>query len=186
MILDHVLVTESPKMRRFVFVFFGFLLALTGCALPEPASGELPEVRADELEKALDDQKGKVVLVDFWATWCPPCRERFPHFVKTHEKYAGKGLTCMSVSLDNDGPGDGRADKQKVINFLKKHGAKFPNYLLANYQKDAVKVGRRFGLEGSIPFVALFDKTGKKVWDREQKELTDEELDKLIESELAK
>ena len=176
-------------MRRLVIL--GILLVLSvGCAKPKPppvASGpvELTEVRADGLEVALDERKGKVVLVDFWATWCGPCRERFPHFVETSNKYADKGLVCMSVSQDNDGPG-GRPNKQAVLDYLKSHGAGFPNYLLTDYRTDAERVGRRFGLEGSIPFMALFDKTGKKVWDREEKELSDRELDRLIESELAR
>ena len=180
-------------MRRLVLL--GLLLAplaaiAFGCAKPTSlpvATGPvaLVEVRADGLNAALDERKGQVVLVDFWATWCPPCRARFPHFVETHNKYMDKGLACMSVSLDNDGPGT-PTDKEKVLDFLKAKGASFPNFLLVDYAKDAVQVGRRFGLEGGIPFVALFDKTGKKVWDRGQKELSDRELDKLIESELAK
>ena len=174
-------------MRRLVFLG-PFLAVAVGCAKSPPvASGpvELTETRAAGLEAALDERKGKVVLVDFWATWCGPCRERFPHFVETHNKYADKGLVCVSVSLDHEGP-RGRADELRVLDFLKAHGAGFPNYLLDDYRKDAVRVGRRFGFAGSLPFVALFDKTGKKVWDREQEEISDRELDKRIEAELTK
>jgi thiol-disulfide isomerase/thioredoxin len=180
-------------MRRLVIL--GLLLAtailVASCAQStNPAvlsSGEVELREADiaALETAMDERKGKVVLVDFWATWCGPCRARFPHFVETHKKFADKGLVCMSVSCDNFGP-SGQAEPKEVLEFLKSKGATFPNFLLLRAQKNVEGVGRRFGFEGSLPFVALFGKDGEKVWDSEQKNLKDSQLDKLIEAELAK
>lgn len=157
-----------------------------GCAQPKPlpvATGpvEVTEVRADGLERALDERKGKVVLVDFWATFCPPCRERFPHFVETQNKYADKGLACMSVSMDKLWRGSYRP--ANVLTFLQENGASLPNFVATG---DEQKIRDRFGLRDSIPFMALFNKAGRKVWDWGQEKLNDDELDKLIESELAK
>lgn len=154
-------------MRR--LVLFGVLLALgTGCAVfTRPAASEpvdLAEVRADGLEAALDAQKGKVVLVDFWATWCGPCVKKFPHFVETNKRYKSKGLACVSVSMDKEGPAK-EYDKGSVLDFLKAKGAAFPDYVLLDYKEDAAKIEGRFGLEGGVPFVALFGKDGRKVWD---------------------
>lgn len=175
-------------MRR--LVLFGVLLALgTGCAVfTRPAASEpvdLTEVRADGLEAALDERKGKVVLVNFWATWCGPCVKKFPHFVETNKRHKGKGLVCVSVSMDKEGPAK-EYDKENVLNFLKAKGAGFPNYVLLDYKDAAAKIGRRFGLAGGVPFMALFGKDGKKVWDSEAKALKDDGLDRLIEAELAK
>src|SRR5262245_60465530 len=79
------------------------------------------EVRAPELEKFLKDQKGKVVLIDCWATWCAPCVKKFPHFVETHKKYADKGLVCVSLSLDKFT--EDEFNRDKVLKFLKEKGA---------------------------------------------------------------
>jgi thiol-disulfide isomerase/thioredoxin len=51
----------------------------------------------------LSDHKGKVVLVDFWATWCPPCRKVIPHLAELHKKYRKKGLVVVGVSVDHAG-----------------------------------------------------------------------------------
>jgi thiol-disulfide isomerase/thioredoxin len=52
----------------------------------------------------LSDQKGKVVLIDFWATWCGPCRMAIPHLIELQKEYKGKGLQVVGVSLDQQGP----------------------------------------------------------------------------------
>src|SRR6516165_7654652 len=51
----------------------------------------------------LSDFKGKVIILDFWATWCPPCRAEIPGFVAIQKKYADKGLTVVGVSVDQQG-----------------------------------------------------------------------------------
>ncbi len=52
---------------------------------------------------SLSDFKGKVVLIDFWATWCEPCREEMPGLLKLHEKFKAKGFTVLGVSMDEEG-----------------------------------------------------------------------------------
>ena len=51
----------------------------------------------------LSDFKGKVVLLDFWATWCPPCREEIPELVQLQRQYASRGFTVLGVALDDEG-----------------------------------------------------------------------------------
>lgn len=52
---------------------------------------------------SLSDYRGKVVILDFWATWCPPCRQEIPGYIKLYEKYKQQGLEIVGVSLDQDG-----------------------------------------------------------------------------------
>jgi thiol-disulfide isomerase/thioredoxin len=56
----------------------------------------------------LSDFKGKVILLNFWATWCPPCRAEIPGFVALQTKYADKGFSVIGVSLDLQDPGGGK------------------------------------------------------------------------------
>lgn len=94
-----------------------------------------------------DDFGGKVVLVDFWATWCPPCRAEIPHLVETYGKLREKGLEIVGVSLDE--PRGIKVDK--VRQFLKEQQVAWPN-VYAN----AVAIANQFGVE-AIPAPFLID-----------------------------
>ena len=161
--------------------------AVTPAADPKPEPKKtvvtVEEARYATLDKAVADQKGKVVLVDFWATWCPPCVKKFPTVVALHGAYKDNGLAVVSVSLDKGKRG---YKLEKVLDFLADKGATFPNYVVADAATDGKDISKRFGLDGSIPHLALFDKTGARVWDSTSKPLGDKELKTLIETELAK
>lgn len=70
---------------------------------------------------SLDNQQGRVVLLDFWATWCGPCKEELPHIQKIVQRFQGQPLVVLSVSLDTD--------QAKWQAFIEQHGMTWPQYL---------------------------------------------------------
>ena len=76
-------------------------LRVTSAEHPLAPEFSLPELTGQKLK--LSDYRGKVVLLDFWATWCEPCREEIPHFVELQNKFGDQGLQIIGVSMD-DGP----------------------------------------------------------------------------------
>jgi thiol-disulfide isomerase/thioredoxin len=116
-----------------------------------PAAVTLEVVNKKGYEAALKAKKGKVVVVDVWADWCIPCKEEFPHLVELHKRYAGDGLACVSVSLDD-------ADKKATpLAFLQRKGAAFANYLLDEPTTEWQKL---FDINGP-PAVFVYDRDGK-------------------------
>jgi thiol-disulfide isomerase/thioredoxin len=122
---------------------------------------ELVQCRFDKVEKALTAAKGKVVLVDCWARWCPPCIESFPKLVEKHEKYGPKGLVCMSVSIDS---GRNAYNPTQVHAFLKEKKATFQNFYLTDLRGDGAAMDARLGQFDSIPHAILFNKKGEMIW----------------------
>lgn len=66
----------------------------------------------------LADYRGKVLLIDFWATWCVPCRVEIPHFIELQKKYASRGFSVIGISMDDDA--------KPVVPFVKKYGMNYP------------------------------------------------------------
>lgn len=98
----------------------------------------------------LSSLKGKVVLVDFWASWCGPCRRESPNVVALYDKFNKKGFEVFSVSLDKD--------KQRWIDAIKEDNLKWPYHVsdLGQWQSVVVK---QFGISG-IPFTIIVDRQG--------------------------
>lgn len=94
--------------------------------------------------------KGKVVLIDFWATWCGPCRAEFPNVKKAFEKYHDKGFDIIGISLDED--------KDKVAAYLKENGVAWPQFYDGKGWEN--KLAAKYGIR-SIPATFLIDADGK-------------------------
>jgi thiol-disulfide isomerase/thioredoxin len=97
---------------------------------------------------SLDDLQGKVVLLDFWATWCGPCREALPHMRKIAKSFEGQPLVVLSVSLDTD--------EQKWKDFIAKNGMVWPQYLDGGFTGP---VARMFAVN-AIPHTFTIDSDG--------------------------
>jgi thiol-disulfide isomerase/thioredoxin len=97
---------------------------------------------------SMDDLKGKVVLLDFWATWCGPCRAALPHMQKIAKKFEGEPLVVLSVSLDQD--------EQKWKDFIAKNGMTWPQYLDGGFTGP---VARMFAVN-AIPHTFTIDADG--------------------------
>jgi len=117
----------------------------------------LQAVDLTSFQRILGMHKGKVVLVDFWATWCEPCKELFPHTVEVSRKYAAKDLTVVTMSFD-DGADD--EDKASALKFLTESKAGTTVNLISSLDTatsfDAYKIPG-----GAIPFFQLYDREGK-------------------------
>jgi cytochrome c biogenesis protein CcmG/thiol:disulfide interchange protein DsbE len=94
------------------------------------------------------DFAGKVVILDFWATWCPPCRAEIPGFIELQEKYGKKGLQIVGVSLDEGGP-------QAVAAFVRKTGMNYPVVM------GDESVVNAFGGVRALPTTFVIDRAGK-------------------------
>ena len=93
--------------------------------------------------------KGKVVLVDFWATWCGPCVAELPNVLKTYEKYHGKGFEIVGISLDQDGA--------KLASFTKEKNMTWPQFFDGKGWGNELAV--KYGVN-SIPATYLLDAQG--------------------------
>lgn len=117
-----------------------------------PTAGQpAPAFRAERLSGgwlALSDLRGQVVLLDFWATWCPPCVASIPHLQHLHETYSGDGLAVVGVNQEPNA-------REPVRQFLRRRGLSFPNVA------DAGRgVARRYGVY-TYPTTVLVDRHGR-------------------------
>jgi thiol-disulfide isomerase/thioredoxin len=113
---------------------------------------ELKFTAADGRKVDLEKLRGKVVLLDFWATWCPSCRQEVPNVVATYRKYHDEGFEIVGISLDED--------KDRMLAFADRNGMVWPQYF--DGQRWDNVIATRFGVQ-EIPLMMLIGKDGKFV-----------------------
>ena len=136
------------------FTFGLFTLALFASAglkslQADPAPGwTLKDLNGKTV--SLSDFKGKVVVLDIWATWCPPCRAEIPHFIEIQNEFKGQGVTVVGLSVDSSGPA-------AVAEFAKSNGMNYP--IVMADEKTAVA----YGADQGIPTSVVIDANGNIV-----------------------
>jgi thiol:disulfide interchange protein DsbD len=146
---EHVIATFAGKTGD-TAEFVAFLQK--GAVAPPAAQAQSAKAAFTTLEGAPVDTTGKVVVMNFWATWCIPCLSEIPSFNRMQRDLAPKGVVVLGVAMDEDGAA-------VVKPFLKKHPIE---YTLA-LGSDAIR--KQFGVEdeGGYPVTLIFDRNGKQV-----------------------
>ena len=153
--------SQAALSKLFTLAAFGYVLTsavtLKAQQVPLPAGTTAPAFKTTDLAgKPLDlkAMRGKVVLIDFWATWCGPCRMATPMLENLHKKFGSKGLEVIGISIDDD------STKGKVPAFKK--AMKLTYTLSANPSLNQ-KMSVKYRVEG-IPAVFLIDQKGIVRW----------------------
>ncbi len=126
------------------------ILLLVALASPAMAEGPLDVMSASDLQKLVQTNKGKPVVVNFFATWCPPCRAEIPELVELHDKYKDQ-VVIIGLSVDSANT------QSKILPFAAEMQINYPIYSAGN---DLVQA---FGVR-SIPYNVGYGKDGKVAW----------------------
>ena len=146
----------KDKSKSWILFFFVLFMVIIGCQKEVEAGPTAPDFSLKDLSGqtvTLEQYRGKVVLLDFWATWCPPCRMTIPMLIKLQDKYRDDGLVILGISID---------DPQQITDkdlryFIKMNKI---NYPVLRYNQKVMKdyfEGERV----SIPTMFVVDRNGK-------------------------
>ncbi len=124
-----------------------FAVPATAALAPASPAPDFTLRSAEGRNLRLAEQRGSVVLVNFWATWCGPCKVELPHLVRLHEKYRGAGFVLLGVNVDED--------PKAAVALAQRLGVTFP--VLFDADKS---VSRLYALD-SMPSTVLIDRDGR-------------------------
>ena len=140
-------------------------LAEVGSRRPDFA---LPDL--DGVLRNVQEWDGRVLVVNFWATWCPPCRREIPDFIALQEQYGERGLQFVGIAID---------ERAAVADFVQELGVNYPSLV---GQADAIELGRRLGNSlGALPYTVIVDRQGMLVFAK-RGELSREQAEAVISS----
>ncbi|MDH6251676.1 thiol-disulfide isomerase/thioredoxin [Chryseobacterium sp. H1D6B] len=157
---------------------FTILFLLLCFSIPKAQQTAVSSMKYEELEKRIQQESDKFLVVNFWSTTCAPCVKELPHFMEVNNKYAGNPkFKMILVSLDR------LADKDKVINFIKNKNLTAEVILLDDIKRMNTWIPRfDKNWEGDIP-VTIFYKKGQKVYFNDG-EMSKEDLETTISQNL--
>jgi thiol-disulfide isomerase/thioredoxin len=145
------------------------LVGVTAQTVPRP-------VDASTIEDVIVRQKGKVVLLNFWATWCPPCTREFPELVEVEKHYRDRGVVVISVSADFP-----EKVHTQLMPFLAKHRPGFEVYILETRDLKELTHALDPEWKGTIPATFFFDRRGKPSVKR-YSEMNRQEMERILKA----
>jgi thiol-disulfide isomerase/thioredoxin len=134
----------------------GLGAAALGTAQTKAASDPVL-IDAQGFQKIVEQNRGKALLVTFWATWCEPCRDEYPMLSELAKQYAPKGLQVVGVSMDDDG------DLILMRRFLARYKPFFPNYRKKPGAETEFRQAVFAGWTGTMPISVFYGKDGRQV-----------------------
>jgi len=137
----------------FLFVIMGLMTSMTAEAGASAPDFTLRNLKGKQV--SLSDFKGKVVLVNFWATWCAPCKTEMPHIQKMYTDFKDKGFEVLAISVDE------ARDISKIKPFIKRNRYTFQ--VLLDKQTKVVKV---YNPDQTYPLNVLVDRNGEIAWSK--------------------
>jgi thiol-disulfide isomerase/thioredoxin len=121
----------------------------------KPGAADPVVIDLQGYQKLLEKHRGKPVLVNFWATWCEPCREEFPMLSELSRTYAPQGLIVLGVSLDED------VDINLVRRFLSRMNPAFSNFRKKSGKDEEFINGVHLKWSGALPATFFYDRDGR-------------------------
>lgn len=123
-----------------------------------------------EQPRNVAEWEGKALLINFWATWCAPCREEIPAFIKVRREYRDRGFEILGIAIDNP---------EFVIEYARDLGI---NYPVLYGSEDAVEVGRLYGnRQGTLPYSVFINTQGRISHIHNSGVLSESELARIVE-----
>src|SRR2546425_11433673 len=147
--------------NQIILVVIVMLAAMTAFARPQAPKSAAPRdpelIDAQGYQKLVEQYRGKPLLVNFWATWCEPCRHEYPMLNELAKQYVPQGLRVVGVSLDDDG------DLILMRRFLARYKPIFPNYRKAAGAEEAFRQAALAGWTGALPASVFYARDGRQV-----------------------
>ncbi|WP_121486661.1 TlpA family protein disulfide reductase [Chryseobacterium sp. 7] len=161
-------------MKNLIIILNVFML----CSVYKAQQTDISVVKYEDLEKRIEQEKDKLLVVNFWSTTCAPCVKELPHFMEVNAKYSEhQKYKMILVSLDR------LADKERVLKFIKNKNLTAEVLLLDDIKRMNTWIPRfEKDWDGNIP-VTLFYKNGAKFYFNDG-EMSKEDLDKTIKENL--